>query len=99
MNKGLEELNNPFAISIPVVAEFLEYTYTSKQRDIIEKELKEKDELAQALSIVTCENGDLLKYKKALEIIKEIDKTSLSHFIAVNVKDQSRYEFLKEVLL
>ena len=38
--------------------------------DIIEEELKDKDELAQALTIVTCENGELLKYKKALEIIR-----------------------------
>lgn len=41
----------------------------------------------------------IIKSLKALEIIKEIDKTSLSHFIAVCVKDQEEYDLLKEVLL
>ena len=38
------------------------------------------------------------KEHKALEIIKEIDKTSLLHFIAVSVKGKDKYEFLKEEL-
>ena len=42
---------------------------------------------------------DKEKKDKALEIIKEIDKTSLLHFIAISVKDQEKYEFLKEILL
>lgn len=48
----------------------------------IEKDLKEKEELAQALSIVTCENGDLLKHKKALGIIKK-KKVSTEYFTGV----------------
>ena len=43
--------------------------------------------------------GIIAKELKALEIIKEIDKTSLLHFIAINVKDNDKYELLKEVLL
>lgn len=39
----------------------------------IEKELKERDDLAQRLWIVTCENSELLSCKQALEIIKEKD--------------------------
>lgn len=38
------------------------------------------------------------KELEALEIIKEIDKISLLQFIAVSVKYQKKYEFLKEVL-
>lgn len=41
---------------------------------------------------------DKEKKDKAIEIMKEIDKTSLLHFIAVSVKDQEKYEFLKEEL-
>lgn len=36
---------------------------------------------------------------KCWEIIKGIDKTSLLHFIAVCVKDQEKYQLLKEALL
>ena len=39
------------------------------------------------------------KQLKALDALKEIDKTSLLHFLAVCVKDQDKYELLKEVLL
>lgn len=81
-----------------------------KKINIIEKELKEKDELAQALSIVTCENGDLLKYKKALEIIKNkftpycvanCDNGKvriwLGHDKFIDVS-QEEYDLLKEIL-
>ena len=79
----------------------------------IEKELKEKDELAQALSIVTCENGELLKYKKALEIIKNAN-LNVVYYGFIDGKDvyalrigereikyiqREEYDLLKEVLL
>ena len=69
-------------------------------KDIIERELKDKEELAQALSITACENGDLLKYKQALEIIKEhtmyLENVNSFVFIDMSNKD---IDLLKEILL
>ena len=79
--------------------------------DDLEKDLKDKEGLARALSIVSCENGDLLIYKKALEIIKEkdVDITSFrcsSSLENYNLKEngfipltQEEYDLLKEMLL
>ena len=39
------------------------------------------------------------KELKALDIIKEIDKTALLHLFAVCIKDKEKIDFLKEVLL
>lgn len=68
MNKGLktlEKLRQYWNNNIPLsVRQGLKIVST------LEEELKDKDELTQALSIATCENGDLLKYKKAFDIIK-----------------------------
>ena len=69
MNKGLDALNENLEMVNFNKNEVLSNYLTN--HFIIEKELKEKDELSRALSIVTCENGDLLKYKKALDIIVE----------------------------
>ena len=45
----------------------------------IEKELKDYEEMKTSFNAITCENGNLLKYKKAFEFIKnnceiELDK-------------------------
>lgn len=74
------------------------------------EELKRLEELAQVLSIVTCENGELLKYKQALEIIK--NKELNVFFIKRYTREefnfqclhkqqltQEEYDLLKEVLL
>jgi len=63
----------------------------------IENELKEKDELAQALSIVTCENGELLKYKKALKIISQNFKLVGNCLHAKNKYAESGWVFVKEL--
>ena len=56
--------------------------YDLEQFETIEKELKEKEELIQALNIITCENGDLLKYKKALENISKAYGNYANHKIS-----------------
>lgn len=76
---------------------------------IIEKELKEYEKMKRIKGTTTLDNAleetliracpNVAKKLKALEIIKEIDKTSLLHFIAICVKDQKKYDLLKEVLL
>ena len=72
-------------------------TIILNDKETIEKELKEKDELARALSIITCENGDLLKYKKALEIIKKFVNIDMLMF--KGEIEQEEYDLLKEVLI
>lgn len=75
---------------------------------IVEKELKDYEEMKHSFNIITCENGDLLKYKQALEIIKETFKITFDneeqtigidnvYFLTFN--DKTKYDLLKEVLL
>lgn len=107
MSKGLEALRR-----IENHLDYLDETYNvnyGEDFDTIEKDLKEKEELAQALSIVTCENGDLLKYKKALEIIKNIGilkpyetiggQCWLETICDATKITKDNYDLLKEVLL
>lgn len=108
MSKGLEALNRignmPTQNGMGLVMINALHDY-----DIIEKELKEKEELAQALSIITCENGDLLKCKRALAIIKEMLDSDLTKKLNANsikiFKDifdnlsKEKQDLLKEVLL
>ncbi len=61
------------------------------QRDIENKER----ELLRQWVLKTCFPKELT----TLEIIKNVDKTSLLHFLAINVKDQKDYELVREALL
>ena len=74
------------------------HLFDSELLDIIEIALKDYEKrliLAKEYQDI----NNVAKRLKALEIIKEIDKTSLLHFIAICVKDQDKYDLLKEVLL
>ncbi len=83
MSKGLEALEKLKNIDSNIDEITLGNEFSQLFTDI-EEELKEKDELAQALSIATCENGELLKYKQALEIIKE------DFFAFIDFKEEKR---------
>ena len=74
-----------------------------KEKFELIKQVRElKDENASLKSFnskLWIERQDNEKQLKALEIIKEIDKNALLQFISVCVKDQDKYDLLKEVLL
>lgn len=98
MSKGLKELKE-----IELKWQYGVFTFIPNF-EIIEEELKERDELVQTLSIVTCENGELLKYKQALEIIKNNTNcyATLETFISlleIGKITQEEFDLLKEVLL
>lgn len=118
MNKGLEALNKINSGAVAVLTLYDGWqdenirVYYAEEFNIIENELKEKEELAQALSIVTCENGDLLKYKRAFNLLKD-KKVDIPLFISCsNLEDyngicivngsseltQEEYDFLKKEL-
>ena len=106
MSKGLEALHHPRIelAKIDISAEgkhgiaYMPF-YKTKQYAAIEQELKEKDELAQALSIVTCENGDLLKYKRALGILVKVFKEEINtNYLVLDYLTQEENDLLKEVL-
>ena len=85
MSKGLEELNNPFAISIPVSDLFMEYTYTSEQRDTIEKSLKAIDVIKDICNLKVYKNKLGQCFLEGTNILFPIS--------------QETYDLLKEVLL
>ena len=81
--EALKEINNACLLKKDKWEGFVDVPiYLTEQYKIIETALKDKEELAQTLSIITCENGDLLKYKKAFKIIKN-KKVSTQYFIGV----------------
>ena len=102
MNEGLEALKKIKNDHEIILCGFstCEYEY-AEEFEIIEKELKEKEELVTALSIATCENGDLLKYKKVLEIIKKYprNRNSLQSFrFMADYWEKNNIEVTKELL-
>ena len=99
MNEGLEAFEDiKQLISTITFAESKDKQWINEELDIIEKELKELEELAQALSIVTCENGELLKYKQVLEIIKNKCSPLLKAYL-LDLLPKEEYDLVKEVLL
>ena len=86
------------------------YEIEKEHADDIKQKNNEIDELTRALNIATCENGDLLKYKKAFYTIKDkgvniqtlihsknVEEYNKNYCTAYNLTEQE-YDFLKEVL-
>lgn len=75
----------------------------------IEKELKEKEEILDALSKMSYQCGNLLRYKRALEILKAFDfiiedyTEELNGSVCVSqrriILDNEEIDSLKEVML
>ena len=89
------------------------FAFQSKDYFFIEKELKEKEEILDALSKMSYQCGNLLRYKKALEIIKNLN-LNVVYYGFIDGKDvyalrlgeldikyisQEEHDSLKEVLL
>lgn len=81
MNKSLEYVKNQIAKLKDDLQHFTmvekdsalasQIRYDLEQFETIEKELKDYEEMKHSFNVITCENGDLLKYKQALDFIKE----------------------------
>ena len=79
MSKGLEALHHPrielAKIDISAKGKHdIAYMFfnKTKQYSAIKQDLEDYEEMKHSFNIITCENGDLLKYKRALDIIKEL---------------------------
>lgn len=106
MSKGLEALKEFIDDVNECINSGGVHCVNHKNIEIIKKELKDYEEMKHSFNIITCENGDLLRYKKALEIIKALPdkyKEGLIYILlnALNERKltQEEYELLKEVLL
>lgn len=92
MSKGLEALKK-FADDINQCVNSGGVHYIDKRNyDIIEKELKEKEEILDALSKMSYQCGNLLKYKKAVEIIKK-KIISLTEFTMIKKSGDKNYYY------
>ena len=94
MNKGLEELLNPYGVNLPCLREQeCEYTYTETQKIIIEKELKEKQEQDEILTHYNLSSKDLEEACKNLKTIKNGD---FGLFFEDYEKQKKALEIIKE---
>ena len=96
MSKGLEALksfksythNDDYIIENKTWKKVLIDNELKEKYEIIEKELKEREEILDALSKMSYQCGNLLKYKKALEII-----TNKSYKLKIGWDDLLGYYF------
>lgn len=74
MSKGLEEINNPIESEVSLTLKYRKYTYTDKQVDIIEKDLKEKEIKLSLISeiLVDISKGNYSDLKDAIKEIREV---------------------------
>lgn len=105
--KALERIGNYQVVTdyekdeVKTIKELLPNSYEVVETALkrLENHEQNEDFNKDVLNYAFLNEQDKIKKLKALEIIKEIDKNALLQFISVCVKDQDKYDLLKEALL